>query len=100
MDDIDANSIDTGFTKLSTAETAGWNAQDSDSSPTTESRTASGVAHRLQASRSVLSLAIGRHCVFAGLQGGDIVVSTMAIILIGNAVQKLISTSGVVTFDL
>ncbi|EFR04915.1 WD repeat-containing protein [Nannizzia gypsea CBS 118893] len=70
---FDANSIDTGFTKLSTAETAGWNAQDSDSSPTTESRTASGVAHRLQASRSVLSLAIGRHCVFAGLQGGDIV---------------------------
>lgn len=76
MDDLDLNGIDTGFTKLSTAETTGMNAQDSDSSPTTESRTASGVAHRLQASRSVLSLAIGKDCVFAGLQGGDIVVST------------------------
>ncbi|KAF3899902.1 Di-and tripeptidase [Trichophyton interdigitale] len=73
MDDIDLNGIDTGFTKLSTAESTGMNAQDSDSSPTTESRTASGVAHRLQASRSVLSLAIGKDCVFAGLQGGDIV---------------------------
>lgn len=79
MDDIDLNGIDTGFTKLSTAENTGMNAQDSaDSSPTTESRTASGVAHRLQASRSVLSLAIGKDCVFAGLQGGDIVVSTTA----------------------
>ena len=37
MDDLDLNGIDTGFTKLSTAETTGMNAQDSDSSPTTES---------------------------------------------------------------
>ncbi|KAM5493456.1 hypothetical protein MaudMau93_000838 [Microsporum audouinii] len=73
MDGLGLNSIDTGFSKLSTAGNTRWTAQDSDSSPTTESRTSSGVAHRLQATRSVLSLAIGRDCVFAGLQGGDIV---------------------------
>ncbi|KAI5299381.1 hypothetical protein KEM55_002212 [Ascosphaera atra] len=30
------------------------------------------VGHRLQASRSVLSLAIDEECVYAGLQGGEI----------------------------
>lgn len=34
-----------------------------------------GIGHRVQASRSVLALAIDDECVFAGLQGGDIVVS-------------------------
>lgn len=82
MDGLGLNSIDTGFSKLSTAGNTRWTVQDSDSSPTTESRTSSGVAHRLQATRSVLSLAIGRDCVFAGLQGGDIVVCTVAILLI------------------
>ncbi|KAK2818390.1 hypothetical protein FQN49_007948, partial [Arthroderma sp. PD_2] len=73
MDDSDLNGIDTEFKKLSTTGNSGWTAQASDSSPTRDSRTASGVAHRLQARRSVLSLAVGEDCVFAGLQGGDIV---------------------------
>jgi di- and tripeptidase len=34
-----------------------------------------GIGHRVLASRSVLALAVDEHCVFAGLQGGDIVVS-------------------------
>lgn len=33
-----------------------------------------GIGHRVQASRSVLALVIDNECVFAGLQGGDIVV--------------------------
>lgn len=32
------------------------------------------VGHRMQAVRSVLSLVVDEGCVFAGLQGGDIVV--------------------------
>lgn len=34
-----------------------------------------GIGHRVLASRSVLALAVDEQCVFAGLQGGDIVVS-------------------------
>lgn len=34
-----------------------------------------GIGHRMVASRSVLALAVDEECVFAGLQGGDIVVS-------------------------
>lgn len=34
-----------------------------------------GIGHRVLASRSVLALVIDEECVFAGLQGGDIVVS-------------------------
>jgi di- and tripeptidase len=37
-----------------------------------------GIGHRVQASRSVLALVIDDECVFAGLQGGDIVVSFRA----------------------
>lgn len=33
-----------------------------------------GVGHRVQAVRSVLALVLDEECVFAGLQGGDIVV--------------------------
>ena len=33
-----------------------------------------GIGHRVQASRSVLALVLDDQCVFAGLQGGDIVV--------------------------
>lgn len=33
-----------------------------------------GIGHRVQASRSVLALVLDEGCVFAGLQGGDIVV--------------------------
>jgi di- and tripeptidase len=36
-----------------------------------------GIGHRVLASRSVLALAVDEHCVFAGLQGGDIVVSCL-----------------------
>jgi hypothetical protein len=35
------------------------------------------VGHRMKAVRSVLAIAIDEGCVFAGLQGGDIVVSTL-----------------------
>lgn len=35
----------------------------------------SAVEHRVKATRSVLALVIDEECVFAGLQGGDIVVS-------------------------
>lgn len=37
-----------------------------------------GIGHRVLASRSVLALAIDEECVFAGLQGGDIVVGSHA----------------------
>lgn len=33
------------------------------------------VGHRVKASRSVLALVLDEECVFAGLQGGDILVS-------------------------
>lgn len=33
-----------------------------------------GIGHRMEASRSVLALVLDEECVFAGLQGGDIVV--------------------------
>lgn len=36
-----------------------------------------GIGHRVVASRSVLALVIDEECVFAGLQGGDIVVSKL-----------------------
>lgn len=36
-----------------------------------------GIGHRVLASRSVLALVIDEECVFAGLQGGDIVVSRL-----------------------
>jgi len=36
-----------------------------------------GIGHRVQASRSVLALVLDEECVFAGLQGGDIVVRTI-----------------------
>lgn len=32
------------------------------------------IGHRVQASRSVLAVALDEECVFAGLQGGDILV--------------------------
>lgn len=38
-----------------------------------------GIGHRVLASRSVLALVIDEECVFAGLQGGDIVVSWICI---------------------
>jgi hypothetical protein len=34
-----------------------------------------GVGHRVKATGSVLALVIDEECIFAGLQGGDIVVS-------------------------
>lgn len=41
-------------------------------------QTGCGIGHRVQASRSVLALVLDDECVFAGLQGGDIVVSCFA----------------------
>ena len=40
-----------------------------------------GIGHRVLASRSVLALVIDEECVFAGLQGGDIVVSRLQLLL-------------------
>lgn len=37
-----------------------------------------GIGHRVKASRSVLALVIDDECVFAGLQGGDIVVCAVS----------------------
>lgn len=37
-----------------------------------------GIGHRVQASRSVLALALNDECVFAGLQGGHIAVCLVA----------------------
>ncbi|KAL4785263.1 hypothetical protein BJX76DRAFT_325089 [Aspergillus varians] len=39
----------------------------------TSSQVECGIGHRVQASRSVLALVVDEDCVFAGLQGGDIV---------------------------
>jgi di- and tripeptidase len=39
-----------------------------------------GIGHRVQASRSVLALVVDEDCVFAGLQGGDIVVCADSLI--------------------
>ena len=41
-----------------------------------DERNECAVGHRMQAVRSVLALVVDEGCVFAGLQGGDIVVST------------------------
>src|SRR5262245_28282103 len=41
----------------------------------TELQNGCAVGHRVNATRSVLALAMDEECVFAGLQGGDIVVS-------------------------
>lgn len=38
-----------------------------------------GIGHRVLASRSVLALVVDEECVFAGLQGGDIVVRSICI---------------------
>jgi di- and tripeptidase len=47
------------------------------------------VGHRVQASRSVLAVALDKDCVFAGLQGGDILVCTGKK-YIGNITDKLL----------
>ena len=41
------------------------------------------IGHRVQASRSVLAVAVDEECVFAGLQGGDILASSAMQISIG-----------------
>ncbi|PYH91075.1 Zn-dependent exopeptidase [Aspergillus ellipticus CBS 707.79] len=48
-------------------------AQLADDSPHSTSPVECGIGHRVQASRSVLALVLDNECVFAGLQGGDIV---------------------------
>ncbi|KAF7713065.1 Glutathione degradosome Dug2 [Penicillium ucsense] len=47
--------------------------QDAHASALTYPRSDCGIGHRVLASRSVLALVIDEECVFAGLQGGDIV---------------------------
>ena len=44
-----------------------------------------GIGHRVQTSRSVLALVLDEECVFAGLQGGDIVVCLLNQSFIGKA---------------
>ncbi|PWY78344.1 WD repeat protein [Aspergillus heteromorphus CBS 117.55] len=48
-------------------------AQLAENSPHSPSPVECGIGHRVQASRSVLALELDNECVFAGLQGGDIV---------------------------
>jgi hypothetical protein len=47
----------------------------SKSTTTPTDRDVPAIGHRLNASRSVLALALDEECVYAGLQGGDILVS-------------------------
>lgn len=46
-----------------------------------------GIGHRVQTSRSVLALVLDEECVFAGLQGGDIVVCLLNQTFIGKAID-------------
>lgn len=45
------------------------------SSTTPTNRDVPAIGHRLNAGRSILALALDEECVYAGLQGGDILVS-------------------------
>ena len=52
-----------------------WNSDSPDDAGSAHPTSDCGIGHRVLASRSVLALAVDEHCVFAGLQGGDIFVS-------------------------
>lgn len=56
-----------------------------------------GIGHRVLASRSVLALVIDEECVFAGLQGGDIVVSHYHSAAFSDALCLMPPTPGVVS---
>lgn len=57
-----------------------------------------GIGHRVLASRSVLALVIDEECVFAGLQGGDIVVCPNPRTDSGNELR--LTCTGMVSRDL
>lgn len=68
MDQIDSRSA-------SDTEDQKWTSDSPDDAGSAHPTSDCGIGHRVLASRSVLALAIDEHCVFAGLQGGDIFVS-------------------------
>jgi di- and tripeptidase len=74
------DTVDSGSTSEAEDQTKAWG---SDAGPTIRPaddvssslpQSDCGIGHRVVASRSVLALVIDEECVFAGLQGGDIVV--------------------------
>lgn len=75
--DADASYISAPSSSLKTGEASYIRDTDDEASSSIANRTQSNVVvgHRLQASKSVLSLAIDEDYVFAGLQGGEILVS-------------------------
>lgn len=52
-------------------------AEQSISSEVTDLKNECAVGHRVHSVRSILALVLDKECVFAGLQGGDIVVCAM-----------------------
>ena len=55
-----------------------------------------GIGHRVQTSRSVLALVLDEECVFAGLQGGDIVVCLLNQSFIGIIWKRQLTSTGLV----
>ena len=61
---------------LSDLDDQKWNSDAPDDAGSAHPTADCGIGHRVLASRSVLALAVDEQCVYAGLQGGDIFVST------------------------
>jgi hypothetical protein len=73
------NTVDSGSTSEAEDQTKTWGSDAGLILPTDDAsislpQSDCGIGHRVVASRSVLALVIDEECVFAGLQGGDIVV--------------------------
>lgn len=80
------DTVDSGSTSEVEDQSKTWGSdartlvtQGTDDASITHPQSDCGIGHRVLASRSVLALVIDEECVFAGLQGGDIVVSLMSI---------------------
>ncbi|KAJ5136693.1 Peptidase M20 [Penicillium atrosanguineum] len=73
------DTVDSGSTSEAEDQTKTWGSDAGRIIPTSDDASSSlppsdcGIGHRVVASRSVLALVIDEECVFAGLQGGDIV---------------------------
>ena len=74
------DTVDSGSTSDAEDQTKTWGSdvgpivQTADNASSSLPQSDCGIGHRVVASRSVLALVIDEECVFAGLQGGDIVV--------------------------
>lgn len=74
------DTVDSGNTSDAEDQTKTWGSdvgpvvQTADNASSSLPQSDCGIGHRVVASRSVLALVIDEECVFAGLQGGDIVV--------------------------